>query len=153
MAKYTLSKTIEARKLNPRTRIPTADLPVTIPYGAIVSEIQQDRDVANFSYLGEYYQCPYKLMQEVMQTVGGQKPAAEEAAESPVAAGRTGTGSPGREGQGSLSPVLPEAAEVKLRWEAVASDHGEVRRAAVPGGWLVAVDGCITFLPDPEHGW
>jgi hypothetical protein len=142
MAKYTISKTIEARKLNPRTRIPTADPPVTIPYGAIVSDIQQDRDVANFGYLGEYYQCPYKLMQEVMQSAGAPKSAATEAA--PEAA---------VEPAAAAAEAAAPAPEAKLRWEVVASDYGEVRRAAVPGGWLVAAGCCVTFLPDPEHGW
>jgi len=37
--------------------------------------------------------------------------------------------------------------------EAVASEWGEVRRAAAPGGWLAAVGCCVTFLREPEHGW
>jgi hypothetical protein len=37
-----------------------------------------------------------------------------------------------------------------LRWLAI-------KRAAIPGGWLVVVEqvdgGGVTFVPDPEHRW
>jgi hypothetical protein len=43
-----------------------------------------------------------------------------------------------------------------LRWERLNCDHGPARsayRAKVPGGWLVAYDNGMTFVPDPEHQW
>jgi len=139
MPKFTLSKTIEARKLNERTRIPTTGPPVTIPYGAIIANVEQDRDVDNFTYLGEWYQCRHELLQEVLQKTGvgaAAKPAEAQAAPRP-----------------GVAEPAPEAAEAKLKWEAIPSDYGEVRRAKVPGGWLVAAGGGVTFLPDPGHEW
>lgn len=55
--KFELTKSIEARKLNPRTKVPLNDYH-TIPFGAII-ENPADRDnVEQFTYLGEYYQYP-----------------------------------------------------------------------------------------------
>jgi hypothetical protein len=57
MAKHELTKSIEARKLNPRTMVPLNEYH-TIPFGAIIDNLVEDRDVEKFSYLGEYYQYP-----------------------------------------------------------------------------------------------
>lgn len=46
-----------------------------------------------------------------------------------------------------------------LVWEILESNCYTVRRARVPGGWLVTVasysDGetSVTFYPDPDHEW
>jgi hypothetical protein len=125
MAKYTLAKTIEARRVNPRTRIPTTDLPVTIPYGAILENLAQDGDVDNFTYLGQPYQCAHELVRAALE--------AQAAAAAPPRA---------------------EVEKPTLRWESLATTHGNVARARVPGGWLVASGGGgITFVPDPAHAW
>ena len=55
MAKFELTKSIEARKLNPRTKVPLNDYH-TIPYGAIIENLVDKGDVEQFSYLGEFYQ-------------------------------------------------------------------------------------------------
>ena len=55
MGKFELIKSIEARKLNPRTMVPLNEYH-TIPFGAIIDNLVEDRDVEKFSYLGEYYQ-------------------------------------------------------------------------------------------------
>ena len=57
MAKFELTKSIEARKLNPRTKIPTNEFH-TIPYGGIIDNLVETGDEDQFSYLGEYYQYP-----------------------------------------------------------------------------------------------
>jgi len=57
MAKFELTKSIEARKLNPRTMVPLNDYH-TIPFGAIIENLVDKDDVEQFSYLGEYYQYP-----------------------------------------------------------------------------------------------
>ena len=41
VAKFSLNKSIEARKLNKRTGAPTTDPEVTIPYGALVDNIER----------------------------------------------------------------------------------------------------------------
>ncbi len=51
-----------------------------------------------------------------------------------------------------------------MNWQKLNSDHFEVYRAAVPGGWLVLArdpqhgwarraSAGLTFLPDPDHAW
>ena len=57
MAKFELTKSIEARKLNPRTKVPTNEYH-TIPFGGIIDNLVEQGDVQQFAYLGEYYQYP-----------------------------------------------------------------------------------------------
>ena len=57
MAKFELTKSIEARKLNPRTMVPLNEYH-TIPFGAIIDNLGESRDAEQFSYLGEYFQYP-----------------------------------------------------------------------------------------------
>jgi len=58
MPKFELTKTIEAVKLNPRTLRPLS-IPekFTIPYGAVLEKLARDRDMQQFYYLGEPYEC------------------------------------------------------------------------------------------------
>lgn len=58
MAKFELTKSIEAVKLNPRTLRPLSDLKHTIPYGALLEKLTLDRDMQQFHYLGEPFECP-----------------------------------------------------------------------------------------------
>jgi len=57
-AKFQLGKTIEAVKLNHRTLRPLTPQKFTIPYGAILENLNRDRDMQQFHYLGEPYECP-----------------------------------------------------------------------------------------------
>jgi hypothetical protein len=57
MAKFELTKSIEACKLNPRTRVPLNEYQ-TIPFGAIIDNLVDKGDVEHFSYLGEPFQYP-----------------------------------------------------------------------------------------------
>ncbi|HUJ20906.1 MAG TPA: hypothetical protein VLX58_05250 [Bryobacteraceae bacterium] len=57
MGKFELTKSIEARKLNPRTKVPLNDWH-TIPFGGIIDNLVETGDMEQFSYLGEYYQYP-----------------------------------------------------------------------------------------------
>ena len=57
--KYELTKTIEAVKLNKRTLRPLGPQRFTIPYGAVLEQMTLDRDVQQFYYLGEPYECPH----------------------------------------------------------------------------------------------
>ncbi len=137
MAKFNLAKTIQARKLNPRNRIPTTDPPVTIPYGAFLENLVQDGDVDQFTYLGQPYQCAHELVRAALEKV----PAAEAAPSLPA------------QPAASAAPPKAEAARLVVRWETLTTTHGDLRRSRVPGGWLVAASGGITFLPDPGHAW
>jgi hypothetical protein len=59
MSKAELTKTIEAIKLNPRTLRPLTPEKFTIPYGAILDKLVRDRDMQQFHYLGEPFECPF----------------------------------------------------------------------------------------------
>ena len=58
MPKFELTKTIEAVKLNKRTMRPLTPERFTIPYGAVLERLELDRDMQQFHYLGEPYECP-----------------------------------------------------------------------------------------------
>jgi hypothetical protein len=134
MDKFTLTKTIEARKLNPRTKVPTGEPPVTIPFGAIIQDLIEDRDIVKFSYLGEPYQCLAEVLQVAMAPI---QPARKEA------------------GAAAAPPETPASA-AKLQWQLLQSSHGEILRAKVPGGWLILAaggGGALAFYPDPDHRW
>jgi hypothetical protein len=57
MNRFELTKSIEARKVSPRTKIPTNEFH-TIPFGAIIDDVVENGEVNQFKYLGEYYQYP-----------------------------------------------------------------------------------------------
>ena len=131
MAKISLNKSIEARKLNVRTGLPVTGPEVTIPYGAIIEHVESDRDREKFHYLRELYSCSHEVFVSAVNAgaIGPQAPAAPA---EPVAV-------PG---------------EAKLQWEPLDSSHYAFLRAKVPGGWLVVLGGAsVTFYPDAEHQW
>lgn len=57
MAKFELTKSIEARRLNPRTKVPTNEY-LTIPFGGIIENLIENGEVLQFAYLGEFFQYP-----------------------------------------------------------------------------------------------
>lgn len=131
MAKFSLTKTIEAKKLNPRTGVPTTDPEVTIPFGSFVENIEEDRDMVKFTYHGEPYRCAQDLLMRALEKQ------AEATAAAPAPA-----------------PASVAAAKPKLAWEPVESTHYQVMRARVPGGWLVSIGGtALTFCPDAGCEW
>jgi hypothetical protein len=69
MPKFTLTKTIEASKLNPRTLRPLTPIKSTIPYGAILEKLSRDRDMQQFYYLGEPYECHYSDIETALEPV------------------------------------------------------------------------------------
>jgi hypothetical protein len=134
MDKFQLTKTIEAAKLNKRTGVPTGEPMVTIPFGAIIENLVEDRDDIKFAYHGEPYQCRGEVLRVATAPIQGAKK------ESPVA-------------EALPKIVGPEA---MLHWKSVNSSHREILRAKVPGGWLVLACGgsdALAFYPDPEHLW
>ena len=81
--------------------------------------------------------CGTPYPPEILRALGAVGPKATAIAELPAAT--TPTGEP-----------------MTIAWEAVRSEPADlsIRRARVPGGWLVANDvGSLTFLPDPTHRW
>jgi hypothetical protein len=128
--KFELTKSIEARRLNPRTGAPSSDPPVTIPYGALIDKLTSDRDMDRFHYLLQPYQCPHSILAAAIVEVAPASPMAATAAEAAPAAGP------------------------RLTWELLESDGVRCQRAKVPGGWLVLVgNGGLAFYPDAVHSW
>lgn len=71
MAKFELTRPLEARKLNPRTLRPISSNWVTIPYGALLTLIEQDEERVHFSYMGEPYRTPTGDFKEAARPLGG----------------------------------------------------------------------------------
>ena len=139
MARYELTKTIEARKLNQRSGLPLGEPPVSVPYSAILDKINESWDFVKFTYLGANYQCPTPVFHEATRPYGSPDPEPQPGPSSPV--------------EEPAPPGQPPK-QVKMRWETLSSNHSSVLRAKVPGGWLVTVgSGGVTFYPDPEHVW
>jgi alanine-glyoxylate transaminase / serine-glyoxylate transaminase / serine-pyruvate transaminase len=67
-SKFQLTKTIEAVKLNQRTLRPLTPQKFTIPYGAVLEGLARDRDMQQFRYLGEPYECPVTDIETALQT-------------------------------------------------------------------------------------
>jgi len=147
-----LIKPIEATKIHPRTGVPLGLPEITIPYGALVEHVgsDPDRDREKFTYLSELYTCK---RQDFLSATGGVK-----SPPKPTAASAPPAGAPA-----SVPVVQPIAEKVpepavapgpRLEWAPVNSSDYPVSRAAVPGGWLVALNGSsATFVPDPKHQW
>ncbi|HWR51767.1 MAG TPA: hypothetical protein VN428_11705 [Bryobacteraceae bacterium] len=150
-SKFELTKSVEARKLNPRTGIATTDLPVLVPFGAIIADIKQDRDDAKFYYLGQYLQCAYDVLERAIVPIGGPGPDANSAAAdvfaAPVAAPAAEAPVP------ASAPPEPEPEGARLVWQALRSTQGQCARAKVPGGWLVSLGSALAFYPDAAHDW
>ena len=141
MATQELIKSIEAKKLNKRSKLPLPEPPVTIPFGGLVSDIEEDGGMMRFTYLGELYHCREDLLRSALPK--GKVRAATVPV--PAAAGPAAAADAGPE---------PEAA---FRWEEVRTNRHGILRAKVPGGWLVsgstAGGGAVAFYPDPQHDW
>lgn len=145
-SKFELTKSVEARKLNPRTGIPTTDPAISVPFGAIITDIQQDRDDAKFYYLGQYLQCAHDVLQRAVVPVGQSEQSASAAAPQPPASAVAADAGP--EPVKASEPQAPT-----LAWQPVRSTQGQCSRAKVPGGWLVSLGAALTFYPDPAHEW
>lgn len=137
--KLELNKSIEAKKLNKRTGNPTSDPEVPIPYGAILENVEPDRDMVRFTYLGEPYWCTHTLLASATDPQAWKAQQATAAASPAPAA----------------VPRKPAPTGPKLQWTAVPSIQVALLRAKVPGGWLVATasGAGLAFYPDPTHQW
>jgi hypothetical protein len=141
MSKFELTKSIEATQLNLRTGIPTSDPLVTIPFGAIVQDPVEDRDVRKFTYLGQRYQCPDEMFRLAAAAISepDAQPAPAPKPPEPVPAAVPAAEEPG-----------------SIFWERLGSNWLPLMRTEVPGGWLVALGAggaAFAFYPDPDHHW
>ncbi len=145
MPKYELIKLIEARKLNKRTGLAEGTKWTPIPFGAIIDNLVTDRDLVKFTYLGELYQSKEEDLMPAIKPAGGEE---EEAAPPPPPPAPPPT----------AAAAAPQAvAGPALAWQQLNASPYTVRRAKVPGGWLVAgSDGrgfALAFYPDAGHAW
>jgi hypothetical protein len=144
MARYELTKSIEARKLNPRSGLPLGEPAVTVPYSAILEKVEESWDLVKFSYLGLRYQCPTPTFKEAARLYGAD---ADQATSAAADGGADGM-------EVGAEPMAASAKEAMMQWEELSSSQQKVLRAKVPGGWLVAMRGSgLCFLPDPSHEW
>jgi hypothetical protein len=138
LPKQTLNKSISARKLHQRTMTPLPEQEVTIPYGAILENVRQDRDTVTFNYLTEPYGCPRDIFQSAAAPFA-------KVEKSPTTA-------PVPEPAAAIPE--PETEPAKLQFEALSSSVAGLSRAKVPGGWLLATElGGVAFYPDARHVW
>jgi hypothetical protein len=113
--------------------VPTSDPEATIPFGAILERVERERDMANFRYLTEMYQCKWEMLASAVDEGAIES----EKIEAPAA------------GKAAPAPRVPH-----LEFEKVTSNGGRAGRAKVPGGWLVWVEpGGLAFVPDPDYKW
>ncbi|HUQ91866.1 MAG TPA: hypothetical protein VM120_09300 [Bryobacteraceae bacterium] len=139
MSKYEVGKSVEAMKLNKRTGIPLVGHPVTIPYGAILDNVEEAGDYYKFSYLSENYQMKMDIVRGALHKLKAHGEGADEAA--------TGSGS-------SSSPAERPPDKPALVFEALRiKGAGPLSRARVPGGWLVSAGTGVAFVPDAGHEW
>ena len=147
--RYRVIKMVEARRLNPNSGIPLSEPPTPMPFGAILENLREDRDLYKFTYLGKPYQCPIDILKPAMEVF---KPGAAAEGEAEEA---------GVQEEAPLPPAAPAPAAGEaqaaagFQWETVATSHGPLLRGKVPGGWLVmnGRGGAMAFYPDARHEW
>ncbi len=133
MAKYEITKSIDVDEMNKRSGMPTGKKR-TLPFGAIIQDRVEDRDLERFTYLGDLYRTKSEELNAAVRLIG------EASAFASATASSTGS-----------SPAAKP--EYKLKWEAIHSSI-PASRCKVPGGWLVSItNGGLTFMPDADHVW
>jgi hypothetical protein len=136
--KLTLNKSISATRLNPKSGVPYSEPEANIPFGAILTYIGRDRDMAKFNFMSELYRCPRDVLASAID--GGKLPADDEAIDE----------APAAKANREPKPVRESA----LKFEKLDAAPYSIARAKVPGGWLVVSgNASVTFLPDSEHAW
>lgn len=137
-----LTKIIEANKLHPRTGLSLGLPPVTVPYGALVERVGSERGRERFMYLSELYECTSELFLSATGAAGDSKAEAAEVVEP----------KPASTVEKAPEPAAPTGP--RLEWQRINSSHYSMARVAVPGGWLVTLNGNeMTFIADLKHKW
>jgi hypothetical protein len=145
--RYRIIKMVEARRLNPKSGIPLTEPPTAIPFGALLSDVREERDLFKFMYLGKPYQCLQSILRPAMEPFdGGTVAAVDDEPVAPVTAKAE-----------ALPAVEPVAAAepAPFQWEHISTSHGPLLRAKLPGGWMVMTGRAtaLVFYPDPQHKW
>jgi hypothetical protein len=133
MAKYEITKSIDVDELNKRSGLPTGKKR-TLPFGAIIMDRVEDRDMDRFTYLGELYRTKTEELNTACRLIG----------DDPISS------APPSAAAKSAAPAKPS---YKLQWESLSSTI-PASRTKVPGGWLISItNGGLTFFLDPGHDW
>ena len=155
--KYRVIKMVEARRLNPNSGIPLTEPPTALPFGALLENMREERDVYKFTYLGKPYQCLQTILRPAMEPFGAApaKAVAGDAEEVEVEVTRQTAPVAASVAPVAAAQPVAAAADAAFQWETVATTHGPILRAKVPGGWLVmAGRGTgLAFVPDAGHKW
>jgi hypothetical protein len=132
MPSFELQKSIEATKLDKRSGLPLENC--TVPYGAIIHDLREDGSWQKFIFLGDPYRCKPAELDRALKAIGE--------GDSEVA-----------EADGTAAATAPA---YRMVWEEVSSSL-KMRRAKVPGGWLLILLGAsgnsLSFYPDSGHEW
>jgi hypothetical protein len=135
--KFTLNKSISATRLNPKSGVPYSEPEANIPFGAILTYMGRDRDMAKFNFMSDLYRCPRDVLASALD--GGKLPTEDEAID---------------EAPARTIPEAKPARESPLKFEKLDAAPYSIARAKVPGGWLVVSgNASVAFLPDAEHAW
>jgi len=142
--RFRVIKMVEARRLNPKSGVPLTEPPTPLPFGSMLEDVRLDRDVYKFSYLGRPFQCQESLLKPAIEPLAGAESTALMADESPL---------PIPEAAPLPAPAAAEPAA--FQWQTLATSHGPLLRARVPGGWLLMTGrgAALVFFPDPQHAW
>lgn len=157
MSKFVVDKNFEAVKLNKRTHTPLGEHPITIPYGAILDDIEEHGQFYRFGYLMERYQVKISVAKGAFQPMdAGSTVKMQDDDDPPSHTPRHSTHSD--DAPHFKAPARSHrapAASGTLVFETLTVQGGtELSRAQVHGGWLVASSaGAVTFVPDPSHRW
>jgi hypothetical protein len=129
-----LTKTIEVKKLNKRSGLPLPEPPVIIPFGSLIENLKRERGSVRFTHLFELFEVEETVLDAAIRELGGEKMAASSPAAEPTA-------------------EVASTADPGVEWEPIAAAPIRLLRAKVPGGWLLASNGAVSFYPDAEHVW
>lgn len=147
MAKYEVSKSLEAVKLNQRTGIPLTEPAITIPYGAILDGLEEVGNYYKFTYLAQRYQMRIDAAKGAIHVI--KETSADPAPSNPPASSEAVSAAV------VSPPHIPENdSRPVLEFEPLRVVGGpSLYRAKVPGGWLVANTGGVAFVSDEYHSW
>lgn len=151
MSRYEVTKSVEVRKLHPRSLVPLSEPPVTLPFGAILENLREDRDLFKFDYLGQPHQGLQDVLRPAIRPLGSS--AREKGSEKAAKANQSSrdrevaSDPPSSSGAGVDDPIL--------KWEVLRTSEGRLLRAKVPGGWLISLSAgsSLAFYPDASHAW
>jgi hypothetical protein len=105
----------------------------------VIENLKRERGSVRFTHLFEHFEIAETLLDAAIREARGGP---SEQASTPIA-----PAAPAESG-GEVSTAAPAFA-----WQQVSATPIRLLRAKVPGGWLLASNGGVSFYPDAEHAW